>query len=192
MNYYKKQPAFSMLELVFVIVVIAILASLAIPRMERDYRSEARRNIVSALRYTQHMALIDDVRDPFDSSWQSKMWHISFAADGSNYTISSNGSFAVDTTDGKLVDGTATGTPHARLGKKYGISGVSRSGGCTGTLVAFDTLGRPHGSLPNAGTAPNYASYMSSDCVLTFSFTQTDISDLVVTIAQETGRVSAD
>lgn len=69
MNYYKNKPAFSMLELVFVIVVIAILASLAIPRLERDFRTEARTNIISALRYTQHMALIDDKRDPFDSSW---------------------------------------------------------------------------------------------------------------------------
>lgn len=120
------------------------------------------------------------------------MWHISFAADGSNYTISSGTNFAVDTTDGKLIDGTTTGTPHARLDTKYGISGVTRSGGCTGTLVAFDTFGRPHGSLPIASAAPNYASYMTSDCLLTFSFQQGDISDLVVTIAQETGTVSAD
>ena len=32
-----KKPAFTMIELVFVIVVLGILAALALPRLERDF-----------------------------------------------------------------------------------------------------------------------------------------------------------
>ena len=59
-----------MIELVMVIVVLGILAVLAMPRLDRDLRQEAGDNILSAIRYTQHMALMDDVTNPNDNEWQ--------------------------------------------------------------------------------------------------------------------------
>ncbi len=74
----KHKKAFTMIELVFVIVVLGILAALALPRIERDIRQEAADNILSAIRYTQHLALTDNKTDPFDPNWQNKLWKIQF------------------------------------------------------------------------------------------------------------------
>lgn len=59
-----KHPAFTMIELVFVIVVLGILSALAMPRIDRDLRQEAKDNILSSIRYTQHLALIDEKTNP--------------------------------------------------------------------------------------------------------------------------------
>ena len=67
---HKHTKAFTMLELVFVIVVLGILAALALPRMDRDLRQEAKDNILSAIRYTQHLALMDNKTNPLDANWQ--------------------------------------------------------------------------------------------------------------------------
>jgi len=66
--------AFTMIELVMAIVVLGIVAALAMPRLERDTRQNAENTIVSALRYTQHLALSDDITDPTNTNWQRKFW----------------------------------------------------------------------------------------------------------------------
>ncbi len=71
---YKRQYAFTMLELVIVIVVIGILAALAMPRMDKDLRQEAADEIISALRFTQHMALMDNVIENTNTNWQRRFW----------------------------------------------------------------------------------------------------------------------
>jgi len=189
-TFNRSKSAFTMLEMIFVIVVISIIASLAIPRMDRDLRQEAKTHIISAIRHTQYLALMDDRRDPFDPTWQSKLWHITFASDGSNYTISSGSNFAVDPTDGKLLDATATGSKSSLIGKKYGINGVTASGGCSEPLIAYDNLGRVYDSITS--TTPDYANYITSDCIVTISFASSDISDLVIKVSTETGTIRED
>ncbi|SFV50102.1 Putative periplasmic ATP /GTP-binding protein [hydrothermal vent metagenome] len=75
-----KQAAFTMLELVMVIVVLGILAALAMPRVKRDISQEAADNILSAIRYTQHLALTDNVKgnDGAGTVAFRKRWHRSF------------------------------------------------------------------------------------------------------------------
>lgn len=175
-----KKPAFTMLELVFVIVVLGILAALAMPRLDRDLRQEAKDNILSAIRYTQHLALIDDKTVP-GTAWQANLWNIAFQSDGSSYTISSGGTNALDPIDGKAMDGTS---PNTLIGKKYSADGVS--GGCS--TVGFDNLGRPFTSM----TGSTYAGYMDSDCNIVVTFEKSGVTDLTITIAAETGHVSAD
>ena len=77
-NLSKKKEAFTMLELVFVIVVLGILAALALPRIDRDLRQEAGDNILSAIRYTQHLALNDDKINPSINDWQKSLWQVRF------------------------------------------------------------------------------------------------------------------
>ena len=61
------KKAFTMLELVFVLVVIGILAAVMIPNMQSTALREAAIQVVSHIRYTQHLAMIDDKFDTTDT-----------------------------------------------------------------------------------------------------------------------------
>ncbi len=203
------KKAFTMIELVLVIVVLGILAALAIPRMERDLRQEAADNILSAIRYTQHLALIDDKHKFKDAKWQGRFWAIQFTTSNSTtlnnfYTISSDEDddsnvdkeeTALDPINGKYMynaGGTTTAidpdeSPNIFIGKKYGINNLSTSGGCQDTkTIGFDHLGRPHVGFLGS-TTPDYSSYMTNDCNLTFSFQNSAANSFSIIIKQETG-----
>ena len=205
-----KKNAFTMLELVFAIVVIGILAALAIPRLDRDLRQGAKDNLLSAIRHTQDLALVDNKTNPTDTDWQKKLWQIRFSLATDNlatfYTISSDvdgdGSVdknetAIDPVNGKYMYNFGGDTtidddesPNIFIGKKYGIKNTtSFSGGCENAQhIAFDHLGRPYNGI---GSATNtYDKYMTEDCIITFTFISDDIADLNITIATETGYVS--
>jgi len=86
------KKAFTMIELVFVLVVIGILSAVIIPRVETNPLQEAAIQLVSDIRYTQHLSLVDDKYDSGDSVWFKKRWQIAFGkpanADGKYaYTI---------------------------------------------------------------------------------------------------------
>ncbi len=207
---HKHTKAFTMLELVFVIVVLGILASLALPRMDRDLRQEAKDNILSAIRYTQHLALNDDKTDPSDTLWQKKLWKISFSTSGNNlanfYTISSDADqdglvdkdeSAIDPVNGKYMYNLGGNTviepdesPNIFIGKTYGVNSITFSDACNDAQhIAFDHLGRPYNDIGDAEN--DYDEYMDSDCAIQFGFADTSITPLIVTIATETGYVSA-
>ena len=89
------KKAFTMIELVFILVVIGILAAAIIPRMQTHPVHEAAIQLVSHIRYTQHLALIDDKYDASDPNWFKKRWQIAFissaqAMGGPSYTIFSD------------------------------------------------------------------------------------------------------
>lgn len=202
-----KKNAFTMLELVMVLVVIGILAALAIPRMDRDLRQEAADNVLSAIRYTQHLALMDNKTNPSDPVWQKKLWHLRFASYGGSiafYTISSNtdsntnvdrNETAIDPANGKRMyhlagDSSLDETdesPSIFIKEKYSVNSVILTGGCAGgQLIAFDHLGRPHVGIYSATN--DYRSYMSSDCTMTFGFEDDSINSFQIIIKQETGH----
>jgi prepilin-type N-terminal cleavage/methylation domain-containing protein len=168
-----KKPAFTMLELVFVIVVLGILAATSIPRMERDIKQEAADNILSAIRYTQHMALMDNVETPGKNKWQRKYWRFGVASCGSAsglfYYVGSdkdlggglgNTEAAVDPTNGKIMLGSKltscadgvnnNASPDIFLSHKYGIKDTNIFSSCPGAgsgagrYIGFDYMGRPH------------------------------------------------
>jgi len=200
-----KHSAFTMLELIFVIVVLGILSALAMPRLDRDLRQEAKDNLLSAIRYTQHLALTDNKTNPSDTNWQKKLWMIQFLRfDGKlRYRIGAdtNGGGAIDKVEaaidpvnGKYIYNNSTSlqndeSPNIFLGKLYGIDSLSLSGGCTSQHIAFDNLGRPFNGITTATN--NYSKYMTSICTMTFGFASSGINDLIVTISPETGYVSA-
>lgn len=98
-----KRFAFTMLELVFVIIVIGILAVLAMPSFGSNPLQQAAEQVAGHIRYTQHLAMVDDKFDPIDSQfkanpgytatydhlWFREYWRIRF------YTNSSNVYYAV-------------------------------------------------------------------------------------------------
>ena len=204
----KQTKAFTMIELVFVIVVLGILAALALPRIERDLRQEAADNILSAIRYTQHLALNDDKTNPFINDWQKSLWTIRFSSNGDHYTIGSDmdraGNIdkiesAIDPLNGKYMYNNSASpqadeSPNIFLNKKYGITTIAITAGCTnpaGTAIstlhiAFDNLGRPFRGVSAATNT--FDRYVNQDCNLTFSATNTFPGEpIVINISQETG-----
>ncbi|MDF1884552.1 prepilin-type N-terminal cleavage/methylation domain-containing protein, partial [Sulfurimonas sp. SAG-AH-194-C21] len=95
------KKAFTMIELVFVIVVIGILVATILPSTKTNPLKEAAVQLVSHIKYTQHLAMVDD---KFDSSrvdsadniiWHKDRWQIVFTSsiysdNGEAYTIFSD------------------------------------------------------------------------------------------------------
>lgn len=205
----RQAKAFTMIELVLVVVVLGILAVLALPRMERDLRQEAADNILSAIRYTQHLALTDDKTDPTDLEWQKKLWSINFTVSttGSYYTVSSNlnggkavnkKETAIDPANGKYMyhnashDIQANESPNILIGKKYGINTVNfdncktiANGTNDSSHIAFDQQGRAHKGVFRVATN-DYRTVMTDDCEISFGF-EDGSDDLKISIARETG-----
>ncbi len=204
----KNRLAFTMIELVMVIVVLGILTAVAIPRLDNDIRVGARDNIYSALQQTRQLALVDNKTDPNDANWQQELWAIRFASDGDNgftYSIFSNldhnsqpkkTESAIDPSNGKYmyhVAGSnnieADESPNVFLGNKFGINKINFTGGCrSGSTIAFDHLGRPY--ISGIFSSTNlYNGIMTTDCTITVGFADTDLDDIIFTISKETGFV---
>nr|WP_321435292.1 prepilin-type N-terminal cleavage/methylation domain-containing protein [uncultured Campylobacter sp.] len=83
------KKAFTLIELVFVVVVIGILAFALWPTKQPTQAFEAARQIVAHIRYTQHLALNDDKfathtdTDGTGASiaidWYKRLWRITFS-----------------------------------------------------------------------------------------------------------------
>jgi len=163
-----------MIELVFVIVVLGILASISMSRMDRDLRQEAAETILSHIRLAQQLALNDNKhRIDNNARWQRAYWRFEYRACGGTnntewtYRVGSDTNLggvlnrresAVNPIDGKYLytNGScqnldATESETVLLSKKFGIRNIEIDGctipaGTTTTAqhIAFDYLGRPH------------------------------------------------
>ncbi len=210
-----RRLAFTMIELVMVIVVLGILAALAMPRLDRDIRQEAADSMLSSIRYTQHLALTDNKHKFDKAKWQQKFWRIVFSTcTGTNryYMIgtddnmesSSNAFFdqseaALDPRSGKPLfwtngqdcsdGGDGTVSENVFISKKYGITAVTSSGSCSNTANSMGHIGFDNLGRPHYGfsgsTQPNYASIITSKC--TFTFTLSDGDTFAIDIEPETG-----
>ncbi|MBA1438735.1 MAG: type II secretion system protein [Epsilonproteobacteria bacterium] len=80
------KKAFTLLELVFVIVVVGILAAIFIPRMHSNLIQEAGTQILSHIRYTQHLAMTNDKYNVSDNQWYLGKWQIAFSSAASTWS----------------------------------------------------------------------------------------------------------
>lgn len=201
--------AFTLLELVFVIIVIGILAVLAMPNFKGNPLQTAAEQVASHIRYTQHLAMIDDAYDPNNSTWYQNKWQIRFRLlmNENGYVIFSdsdtqkgnanNSEMALDPLTGERMNGFDLYKP-ANLTLSYNIKGdntgiVQSCFSADGSLVtsnrgvfAFDHLGRPYAGLSNATAPFNYL--MTADCNLTLKNNENQTA--VITVRPETGYVS--
>ena len=96
------KKAFTMLELIFVIVIVGILSFIAASSFQRNTLREAADQLVSHIRYTQHLAMMDDkfksnganAQNWFRENWQIRfhrtvdtelVWSYSIFSDKPNY-----------------------------------------------------------------------------------------------------------
>jgi prepilin-type N-terminal cleavage/methylation domain-containing protein len=171
--------AFTMLELVFVIVLIGIISVLAIPRFDDNNLRQAADQLVGHIRYTQHLAMMDDkFRESDDATWYRKRWQVVFNSDNNTnnqwaYTIFSDGNenanpnltldeVALNPSDpNKFLTGGYTGiiasdgvgaTQEMNLGMTYGVQNIGFAAACQfagSQRISFDYLGRPLRGVPS-------------------------------------------
>jgi len=208
------KKAFTMLELVFVIVVVGIMAYVAVSSFSRNPLREAADQLVSHIRYTQHLAMMDDKFALNDATWYRKRWQILFNSDANTYnqwayTIFSDGNknanpnltlneVAINPLDpAKFLTGGYThiiasdgvgATEEMNLGMKYGVTRISFSASCqfTGSqCISFDYLGRPLKGRPNSFGATYQANrIINNPCQITLTDGTTNV---IIVIEPETG-----
>jgi len=140
-----RKKAFTMIELLIVIVLVAILAASAIPRFKRDTRAEAINHMLTMIRYTQNLALHDSKHSATDVKWQQSFWRFAIrhcSNYGIYYQIGSDSDFnggiskeesAIDPSNGKFTHWMGTKacpkpssiesdiSPNIFITQKYGI-----------------------------------------------------------------------
>ena len=86
------KKAFTLIELVFVMIVLGILTFALWPTKQPTQALEAARQIVAHIRYTQHLALNDDkfathtdtdgTKQNIAKDWYKRLWRITFSNGG--------------------------------------------------------------------------------------------------------------
>ncbi len=192
-----------MLETVIVLVVVGILTAMAIPRLTQDRLQESADQILSHIRYTQHLAMMDDRFDPLTQNWYQSRWMISFRQCGGSwyYVIGRDEDLggaigksesARNPADGKyLFMNNITCTlandesSEILIGDRFGIDTISFSPGCGGNqYVAFDHLGRPYATTLGTYSIPNMYDIATNDCQIVFSG---DSGSFTITVTAQSG-----
>jgi len=211
------KKAFTMIELVFVIVIVGIISVMIAPNFQGNNLRQAADQLVSHIRYTQHLAMMDNKFDINDDDWFQERWQIAFVtpadafAEGWAYTIfgstdhdanPDNGEVAVNPLNpSKLLTGGYTGfqtfdnpasTIEMNLGKTYGIENILFSNTCQfagSQRISFDSIGRPlRGSPAGFGFSYQANRLIQDSCVITLCQTNPcDDNNVSVQIEPETG-----
>jgi len=150
------KKAFTLLELIFVIVVAGILAVAVIPRLnETSSVEEAAIQLALDIRYLQHLAIQDNRLDTDDTNWFKKRWQLKFSktvgsdnqwayaifADESVDGNPNNSEVAINPQNrlkiltgghsaGTTAYGDAKATKRLNVGHQYGVSSITMTGGC--------------------------------------------------------------
>lgn len=193
-----KQNAFTLIEIIIVIVVSGILAITILPRLERDPLREAVNQITRHINFTQHMAMVDDVYNASQPLWYKAMWRISFRSKNC-YVVSSN--IDLDTNydrEESVMDPLTktllysnvkceqeeTDSSTMFLTEEYNIDQIIFTSACgNNRFIAFDNFGRPHKTLISAND------YLTQKCEITLL---AGSRKGVITILPETGYVQSE
>jgi prepilin-type N-terminal cleavage/methylation domain-containing protein len=178
---YKLKKAFTMIELVFVIAVIGILSSFMLPSLtsmipgmsSEGKLREAAVQVMSHIRYTQHLAMIDNRFDKENEVWFKERWQIRFYENVNSelewaYTIFSDrtnqdlepnineiarnpintNEYMTGGYPGNVIDvNNSRRTEKMKLNNNYGVQDIDFSNSCTSfnsRKIIFDNFGRPY------------------------------------------------
>lgn len=207
------KDAFTLLELVFVIVVVSLLSTLFIRSIDTNNLTVATNQIATHIRYTRHLAMVNNIYDANEEDWYMKRWHINFSnapsCGGLMYKVGSDkdlsnkdastanrfGTFeaAVDPLTNKQI---YVDTLHCNnnnvtkdwyhgilLGREYGIVSFTASQNCSQTIV-FDINGRPYTGFDLSNP---YGELMKNTCI--YTITDNMGEKKTISIVPETGLV---
>ena len=196
-----KKRAFTMIELIFVIVVVGILAAIMIPKLNRNASREAANQILTHIRYTQHLAMQDDkyVQSVDEKLWFKMRWGITFNETSlKECSIDELGVKTWKLLSGGWSSGIVTETTckkwnkELNLGKRFGITSVDFKDGCSGMqTINFDEMGRPMKVVSvtkNRGAKRPYDRLLKKDCKITI--TDKRGNQTIITIEKESGFAS--
>lgn len=173
----QKIRAFSILELVLVMVIIMAILSVVSINFKNDELLRAANQVASHIKYTQNLALIDDKFDPKDKNWFKSRWQIYFIKTIDNKSVLHYAIFSDSGKYGGNPDGyevaknpldptrvltvshagisTIKPTDELDLMSKFNIKNIELLGGCNhynSTRISFDNLGRPYKGNPRSHT----------------------------------------
>jgi hypothetical protein len=204
--------AFTLLELIIIIIIISILSFSVIQKTDNRGLYYAANQVLFHIRYTQHLALIDNVFDPNDPDWFKKRWQIQFHSTVSGYNLTWTYSVYKDTSlsgnenskkelaknpmnRDKLLSGgfysyTADDEDFTKsmvLGNSFGIKDILFEGECgkyRSKRLAFNYDGAPYyGNLLNVDD--QYEKRMTEVCKIHICLEDCETTDKKVIIAVE-------
>ena len=205
------KKAFTMLELVFVIMIVGILSYVVSSSFQRNTLREAADQVVSHIRYTQHLAMIDDKFKDNNTTWYVEKWQIRFRKNGNdiyyaiysdlnqNRNVNCNAAICLEPAIDPLNQNPLfylASSPNNKMNlfKKYGISDVistcdvADSSLYTQSLgvISFDNLGRPFNGLgsPTDNTNSEFRFLLQNDCNITLVNPDGNVT---ITVTKETG-----
>lgn len=131
------KKAFTLLELIFVLVVIGILSTIILSATKSNKLQEAATQVISHIRYTQHLAMVDDKFNVNDIVWYKKRWQIIFGA-SENASGKDTGDYIAYSIFSDTA-GTSSGSPNiSELAKDPMNNGKYLSGGYSGIIDTYD------------------------------------------------------
>ena len=208
------KKAFTLIELIFVIIIVGILSVAVVPRMRSNSLQEAATQFMSDIRYTQHLAMIDDIYDSRDQNWYKGRWQLLYSkSNSSSRDTGGYDALTIFTDSGanqggkpeisemarnpmntlQVLSGGYSGeidwedtnaTRSMNLGATYGITSITQSG-CGGQRISFDNKGRPFiGDDSNWNSSTD--GILDAQCVFTL---HKDSDSIDIFIERETGYV---
>lgn len=178
-----KRYAFTMLELVFVIIVIGILAVVAIPNFGSNALQTAAEQLASHIRYTQHLAMVDDKFDPTDATWFQNKWTINLCQPAYMVSTLNGNMVAKDPLTNTDINGTAVND--FNLSSTFSITSIAvTNGNCR---LSFDNMGRPYTFTVAGLPADVDDGLLNNDINITLQHTD---GTATISVVNETGYVS--
>ena len=205
------KKAFTLIEFLIVIIVIGVLAAAILPRTRSNSLQEGAMEFISAIKYTQHLAMISDKYDPTDPTWYQERWQFLYGKSNDTnqkFAISIFSDFVgthsghpdpveiavnpLNTTQlmsggfsGTLNWEDANATRRLNLGETYGITNITRTTSCGAGRISFDNKGRPF-----TGDSSNWNSSTENALRIQCKFTIfKDSESIDVFIEPETGYI---
>ena len=209
------KKAFTMIELVLVIIIVGIISATIVPQIGKTSLDRCAQQVLHHIRYTQHLAMMDNKFDPNDQYWYRSRWQLDFRDPSGKafYTIyqdlNRNGSASTHASKDEIAKNPlnpkqlltalstsgAVNTKEMNLKEKYGITAITFSSSCSyygSQRISFDYLGRPLYGNPTALDAKYNDNFGSTGVRLiqnkcTITLTDTDNNSRKIVIMPETG-----